>query len=470
MAGAELAWCSAVELVELFRAKRATPSEALEAVLAQADRWNPRLNAVVTWNREAARAEAAACDERYWRGEERRPLAGVPVTVKDLHLTAGLRTTMGSQLFANFVPDHDQPIVARLKRAGAIVIGKTNTSEFGILPLAASAVLGDCSNPWNLAHNTGGSSGGSAAAVASGMGPLATGSDGGGSIRIPAAFCGVFGLKPQLGRIAHRPWPRGWENLSHQGPISRTVRDAARMLDATAGPLEADRWSLPAAGEWFEAACGQEVAGLRIGWAPTLGSQPVDPDVASVAAAGARRLADLGCLVEEVELDFPDLGPAQQVIVLCEAAAALGSRRAEWESVMFRAMRKMLPQADRLTAADLLEAHWARDRFTEQVAPWFERYDVLATPTAPIAAPLNGGLGPKQIAGQPIRSLGWLGLVVPWNMTGQPAASLPVGLSAEGLPVGLQLVSRRFDEATLFRLASAYEAAWPWPLPPLASS
>lgn len=467
---AELIWLSAVELVAGYRAGRFSPVEVVEAVLAQLERVNGRLNAVVTRCDDAARAEARRYEAAYARGEATGPLAGVPLTVKDLHLTAGLRTTLGSALYANFVPAWDQPIVARLKAAGAIVLGKTNTSEFGILPLATNALFGPSVNPWHAECNTGGSSGGAAAAVAAGLGPLATASDGGGSIRIPASFCGVFGLKPHLGRIAHRPYPRGWENLSHQGPLSRTVRDAARMLDATAGPLEADRWSLPAPTERFEDACTGEARGLRIAWSPDLGGFPVEPEVRDLCAAAARRLTELGATVDEVSVACPDLARAQQVIVQAEAAAAFGPLRAEWEQVMFRATRKMLPEADRLTPGDLLEAQWVRDEFAATIAGLWQRFDLLVTPTAPIVAPLNGTLGPKQIAGEPIRSLAWLSLVVPWNMTGQPAASLPVGRTAAGLPVGLQIIGPRFAESAVLRLSSACEAAWPWhlPHPPLA--
>ena len=232
-------------------ARRLSPVEAVDAALAQADRLNGPLTAIVTRCDDLARRKAREAEAAVMRGEELPPLWGVPVTVKDLHLTAGIRTTLGSKLFENFIPDHDQPIVERLKRAGAIIIGKTNTSEFGLIPLAANALFGESNNPWDVRYNTGGSSGGAAAAVACGMGPLATASDGGGSIRIPASFCGVFGVKPQMGRVPHLPFPRGWESLSHQGVLSRTC--AIRHWRLTCWPvrIRSTAGACPPRGETF---------------------------------------------------------------------------------------------------------------------------------------------------------------------------------------------------------------------------
>jgi Asp-tRNA(Asn)/Glu-tRNA(Gln) amidotransferase A subunit family amidase len=458
----ELCWLSAMEIVQAVRARQISPLELVDALLAQIDRVNPRVNAVVTRCDDLARRQARAVEQAILRGENPGPLAGVPLTVKDLHLTAGIRTTLGSKLYEDFVPDWDQPIVARLKRAGAIILGKTNTSEFGLIPLATNSIFGDSINPWKAGHNTGGSSGGAAAAVVCGMGPLATASDGGGSIRVPAAFCGAFGMKPQFGRIGHVAFPRGWETLAHQGIITRGVRDSALALDVLAGPHPADRQSLPPPSASFLAACGAPVQGLRLAWCARLGNLPVEPDVAEIGQKAARKFEQLGCHVDEVEMDLPDLGPLHQRIVLCEAATANQPRREQWQRVLFPANRKIFEQAESLTFRDLIRAHWTRDEYSERIAPVFEKYDALLTPVAAITAPLNGTLGPKQLGGQPQRSLFWLGHCVPFNMTGQPAASLPVGFSASGLPVGLQLVGRRHDEATLFRLAAAFEEAFPW--------
>ena len=466
----ELCWTSAEKLASEIRARRVSPVEVVDAVLAQVDRVNPKLTAIVTRTDELAREQARAAEAAVMRGGELPPLLGVPITIKDLQLTAGIRTTLGSKLFENFVPDHDQPIVERLKRAGAIILGKTNTSEFGLIPLAANAIFGESNNPWDVRYNTGGSSGGAAGAIASGMGALASASDGGGSIRIPASFCGIFGLKPQMGRVPHVPFPRGWESLSHQGVLSRTVRDTALALDVLAGPHLLDRWSLPPVARSFLAACTGEAKGLRLAWSARLGDLPVEPEVLAVCQQAAERFEQLGCQVTPVELDLPDLGPAQQTIVLCEGATGMQARRAEWEQVIFPPTRKMIPNSDKLTYYDLVRAHWAREEYWEKIAPLFTEYDALLTPTAPITATLNGTLGPKVIEGRTVRALSWLSHVVPANMTWQPAASMPVGFDAGGLPVGLQIMGRQHDEWTVLRLASAYEAAFPWAdrRPPIA--
>ncbi len=462
MQASEICFLSAEQLAAEIRARRISPVEAVDAVLQQADRLNGELNAIVTRTDERTRQQARDAEAAVMRGDALPPLWGVPITVKDLHLTAGIRTTLGSKLFENFIPQQDQPIVERLKQAGAIIVGKTNTSEFGLIPLAANALFGESCNPWDTRYNTGGSSGGAAAAVACGMGPLATASDGGGSIRIPASFCGIFGLKPQMGRVPHVPFPRGWESLSHQGMLSRTVRDTALALDVISGPHALDRWSLPKVGRSFLDACTGDARGLRVAWCARLGQLPVETEVYHVCEQAVKRFEQLGCSVDTLELDLPDLGPAQQTIVLCEAAVGMQERRAEWEQTIFPPTRKMLPNADKLTYYDLVRAQWAREEYWEKIGPLFDEYDALLTPTAPITATLNGTLGPKVIEGRAVRALSWLGHVVPANMTWQPAASLPVGFDSLGLPVGLQIIGRRHDEWTVLQLASAYEAAHPW--------
>ena len=275
-----------------------------------------------------------------------------------------------------------------------------------------------------------------------------------------------------MGRVPHVHLPRGWESLSHQGPISRTVRDAALMLDCIAGPHMADRWSLPAPPTSFVEACQRDVRGLRLAWLPSLGSLPVDDEVLQTCQQGAKRFIELGCQVEEIAIDLPDLGPAQQTIVLCETAAAMRQWGPGWQEQIDPRLRRMPEKAARLTYHDLIEAHWSREAYWQQLSPIFSQYDALLTPTASITAPENGSFGPTEIAGQRVRAFYWLGYCVPFNMTWQPAASLPVGFDAVGLPMGLQLVGRPHDEYTLFQLASAYEAAYPWcdQRPPIAQA
>jgi aspartyl-tRNA(Asn)/glutamyl-tRNA(Gln) amidotransferase subunit A len=453
---------SAVEIAEAVRTKRLSPVELIEAVLAQVERVNPKVNAIVTLTADQAREQARGAEAAVVRGDALGPLHGVPVTIKDLEVTRGIRTTFGSKLYENFVPDKDHAVVARLREAGAIVIGKTNTPEFGLLPITDNVLFGPSCNPWNLEHNTGGSSGGAGAAVACGMGPIATGSDGGGSIRVPSSFNGIFGIKPHQGRVGVTGTLPGWETLSCVGPMARTVRDAARMLDVIAVPAVGDRWSLPQKAESFETACTREAQGLRLAWSRDLGHVPVEPEVEGICEAAVRRFEELDCKVEEVRLDLEDLSWALQTIVVCETATAREAQYAEWEKVAFPPLLGFLALAERFTFRDLVRAHWAREELWRRLAPVFEGYDALLTPQMPVTAPRNHTLGPDRINGQPIEPLGWLGFTFPFNLTWQPAASLPVGFASDGLPVGLQIVGRRFGEATLLRLASAFEAAFPW--------
>jgi len=456
----DICWLSAIELAARIKRREISPVEAVGAALSRLDRINPRLNAVVTRTDEIALQQAREAEAMVLRDETLGLLHGVPMVVKDLHYTAGVRTTCGSELYADFVPRFDHPIVERLRRAGCILLGKTNTSEFGLIPLAASRLLGDACNPWNLEHNTGGSSGGSASSVVSGIAPIATASDGGGSIRIPASFCGAFGIKPQHGRVGHIHQPPGWESLAHQGPITRNVRDAARVLDVISGPHPLDRWSLPAADSSFEAACERDVRGLRLAWSPDLGGNPIEPDVLEACRRAVTRFADLGCEVEALSLALDDLTRAQQTIVLCETIASIGPRLERWKEVITPSLARLPEKAAEFTVADLVDAHWARERYWERISPVFEQFDALLTPVVGITAPANGTLGPREIAGKKIRALGWLGFCVPFNMTWQPAASLPVGFADNSLPLGLQIVGRRHDEATVLQLCAAYEDAF----------
>ncbi len=458
----EICWMSAIEIAEAVRTKSLSPVEVVDALLAQVERLNPELNAIITRSDELAREQARAAEQSVMRGEELGLLHGVPIPVKDLEETKGIRTTFGSKLYESYVPDHDHIMVERLKRAGAIVLGKTNTPEFGLLPLTDNTLFGPTKNPWNLEHNAGGSSGGSAAAVASGMAPLATGSDGGGSIRIPSACCGLFGIKPHMGRAPNLHFPPGWESLSCVGPIARSVRDAARMLDVISGPSAIDRWSLPSTGECFEKACTGDARGLRLAWSPDLGHVPVEPCVRQACEDGVRRIEKLGCSVTEVSLQLEDLSWVLQSIVICETVTSMEAQRAEWEKVLFPPLRGFLELEEKLTYKDLQRAHWRREQLVRELAPLFEQYDALLTPQMPVVAPRNGTMGPDEINGQPIGPLGWVGFSFPFNLTGQPAASVPVGFGRANLPVALQLVGRRFGEATILRLASAYEAAYPW--------
>jgi len=306
MATADLVWRSALELAALIRAKQVSPVEVVDAVLARIERLHPALNCYATVTAEEARDAAVAAEVAVETGEELGPLHGVPVSIKDLVFTRRVLTTGGSRLFADHVPEEDSVCVERLKGAGAIIVGKTTTPEFGHKAVTDSPLFGITRNPWNPALTPGGSSGGAGAAVAAGLGPLAVGTDWGGPIRIPASFCGIYGLKPSFGRVPQFPGFPSSETLSHSGPLTRTVRDAALMLDAIAGPDDRDRHSLPAAGRSYLEACEGGIAGLSMAWSPDLGYARLDPEVADLCAAAAERFESFGGHVEVVSPSWDD--------------------------------------------------------------------------------------------------------------------------------------------------------------------
>ena len=459
----ELCFMPATEMAAAIREKRLSPVEAVDAILDRIEEINPRINAYVTLTAAAARNAARAAEDAVAKGKASGPLHGVPVSIKDLVFTRGIRTTFGSKLYEDFIPDEDCALVEKLKAAGAIILGKTNTPEFGLIANTDNPVFGPSRNPWNLNRTPGGSSGGAAAAAAAGLGPLHSGNDGGGSIRIPGSFCGVYGLKPQFGRVARQPAIHGWETLAHEGPITRTVADAALMLSVMAGPDNRDRLSLPAGEIDFVNAARGDVKGLKVAWSPDLGYAPVDPEVRAITQKAARQFEDLGCKVEEISADFPDTEADWLVIVSSEIAAATGERREEWEEVMYPYYRGFITMADNFTAQDLAMAQFQREELWAKIHRIFETYDFLLTPTTPVAAfDIETPLGPTEIDGQDIAPTAVACFTLPFNFTGQPAATVPCGFTSEGLPVGLQIVGRRYDEATVIRASAAFERAFPW--------
>ncbi len=455
----DLAFLSASDLSAAIRAKRVSPVEVVAAVLDRIERLNPRLNAYCTVTAESARREAQAAEAAVMRGDALGPLHGVPVSVKDLVITRGVRTTFGSRIYENHIPQEDAPLVERLKAAGAILVGKTTTPEFGWKGVTDSPLLGITRNPWNPERTPGGSSGGAAAALAAGLAPLAVGTDGGGSIRIPGSFSGVFGLKPTYGVIPVYP-ASATGTLSHAGPMTRTVRDAALMLQVMAGPDDRDPLSFPPAGMDFLAGLDDGIRGLRVAWSPTLGYAVVDPEVRSVTEAAARQFSDLGCQVEEVGRVFNDPDPIWAPLFYAGIAARLDDSLAEWRDRMDPGLVQIVEEGRRISAVQFAKAAFARATFTEAVRKFFSQYDLLLTPTLAVP-PFAAGL--EQPPNRPTGSrLHWVAFTYPFNLTGQPAATLPCGFTQDGLPIGLQIVGRRLADATLLRAAAAYGAAAPW--------
>ncbi len=455
----ELCFLSATELRERYQRRALSPVEVAEAVLARIDRLNPRLTAFVTVTPELALEQAKAAERAYAPGGAPGPLAGVPISIKDLTPTKGIRTARGSLLDPNWVPDEDAPFVERVYAAGAVMLGKTNTPELGWKGDSGNRLVGPTHNPWRQGRTAGGSSGGAAAAVAAGLGPLAQGSDGAGSIRIPAAFCGIFGLKPSFGLVPQYP-ASAVGDLSHLGPMTRTVRDATLLLGVAAGADERDRlsWS---SGVDYAAATEGGVAGLRVAWSPDLGYARVDPGVAAATEGAARRFAELGCEVEEVGPALPS--PWDLIDVLWSSAMA-GAFYGKLEEVRDRIEPGLLAVVERgreRRADELAAAHGRRNAYYQGMRRFMEGYDLLLTPALPITAFVAGADRPEPVATEGGANLDWTPFTYPFNLTGQPAATVPCGF-VDGLPVGLQIVGRWRDDATVLLAAAAFEAIAPW--------
>jgi aspartyl-tRNA(Asn)/glutamyl-tRNA(Gln) amidotransferase subunit A len=471
MSSDDLAAQDASTIARLVRTRAVSPVETLAAAAAAMERLDPLLHAFCSPAVQSARATARDLERRISAGEDVGPLAGVPVGIKDLILTKGLRTTFGSHLYADFIPDVDDVAVERLRAAGAIILGKTNAAEFGYGGFGHNRLFPTTRNPWNLGRTPGGSSAGSAAAVAAGICPVALGSDGGGSVRLPAAFSGIVGVKPTMGRIPVWPGCRdetlpgasGWESIEHYGPLTRTVADAALFLAVTAGPDPRDRLSLPDEGVgWRDAAERPLAKGLRIAWCPRWAGQPIDPEVLRLTAAAARRFeTDLGASIEETESPFGDLIDADRAIVALETditgLKALAKGR---EHLLSPALRALL--ARNWSGETFTDAITARKAAVNAMMRFMAKFDLLLTPTVPVAAFAIDRAGPCEIDGIAVADDSWTPCLYPANLTGQPAASVPAGWTGDGLPVGLQIIGRRLDDRLVLAAAAAFERVQPW--------
>ena len=465
MGGSEIHWLSALDLIESYRKKELSPVEVTDALLARIDSLNPRLNAIVTLTAEAAREQARRSEKAYADGSP-GALEGVPITIKDLIPVAGVRTTFGSKLYEDYVPEADAVLVERVKAAGALIMGKTNTPEFGLVAVTDNLVFGPTWNPWDNKKTVGGSSGGAAAGLAAGFAPLAVGNDGGGSIRVPASLCGVVGLKPEFGRVPS--WPHlvhGWETMNHEGPLTRTVSDAALLLQVMAGRDERDRFSLALEPEEYLKAAGAGAKGLRLAFTSDLASITVEPEVAEITRKAALSFADLGCAVAEDDPGIFDMSPDLATLVI-ETGAAHEDHLEEAAEKMFPPYRPFLELASAFTARDLARVGFHREDIWQKLWPFFETYDALLTPTTMCPAfdlkPGGMMISPEVVNGVEVGPANWISFTFPFNFTGQPAISIPCGFTSAGLPVGLQIVGRRFDEATVLALAGAFERAHPW--------
>ncbi|MFF7237339.1 amidase [Streptomyces collinus] len=454
----QLTELTAVQLLDGYRKGEFSPVEATEQALLRARRIQPEVNAFARLTEEDALARARESAERWRCGEPAGLLDGVPVTVKDLLLLRGHPTLRGSKTIAEQGRwEEDAPSVARLREHGAVFLGKTTTPEYGWKGVTDSALCGVTRNPYDPSRTAGGSSGGSAAAVALGAGPLSLGTDGGGSIRIPAAFCGIFGLKPTYGRVPLYP-ASAFGTLSHVGPMTRDAADAALLLDVIGVPDPRDWSALPEPPGSFTAALDGGVRGLRVAYSPTLGGQvAVRPGVAAAVRRAVAGLADLGAYVEEADPDFSDPVDAFHTLWFSGAARLTQDFSPDRRRLLDPGLREICAQGARLGALDYLAAVDVRADLGRRMGRFHERYDLLVTPTLPVTAFEAGREVP---AGSGLRRwTGWTPFTYPFNMTQQPAATVPVGVDDGGLPVGLQVVAARHRDDLVLRASHAlYEA------------
>jgi amidase len=455
----DLCFAPAGDLAVGLRRGVVSAREVVEAHLRQIERVNPHVNAVVTLVAERALEEAAAADEALAAGRDTGVLHGLPVLHKDTHETAGIRTTHGSPLLADHVPKRDELLVERVRAAGAITLGKTNTPEFAAGSHTFNPVFGLTRNPYDLSRSAGGSSGGAAAALACGMTPVADGSDMGGSLRNPASFCNVVGLRPSPGRVPSWPAPAAWATMAVQGPMGRTVADAALLLSAMAGPDSRSPIALQDPGSDFAAPLERDLTGLRVAWSPDVGgSLPVEPQVAAVVGQQAEVFAGLGCRVEQA---CPDLAGAEEVFRTLRAwqfELALGPVVDRHRERVKASIVWNVERGRALTGADIGRAEMLHTQLFHRVREFFERHDVLLLPVSQVA-PFDADLEyPAEIDGVAQETyLDWMRSAYWVSATGCPALSVPAGFTAGGLPVGLQVVGPHRADLRVLQVAYAFE-------------
>jgi aspartyl-tRNA(Asn)/glutamyl-tRNA(Gln) amidotransferase subunit A len=451
---------SAAELSTAFSTRELSPVEVTEGCLARIEALDAEINAFCLVDAEAAHRQSEASEQRWLEGAPLSPLDGVPVAIKDLLLTKGWPTRRGSLTVDQKGPwTDDAPSVARLREAGAVFLGKTTTPEFGWKGTTDSPLTGVTRNPWNRKKTPGGSSGGSAAALAARFAPLALGTDGGGSIRIPACFSGVFGLKPSFGRVP--AWPLSpFGTVAHVGPMSRTVLDAAMLLNVIAKPDARDWHALPYTPTDYAAEIESGIKGKRIAFSPRLGHvRRVVPEVESLVAAAAKRFDDLGAHVEQIDPPGGDMMETFRTLWWAGAAFLLGDLLNEKKAQLDPGLRQMAEEGAQISLKQYLSANAARGQYGSAMRQFMEGYDFLLTPSVATPAFDVGHLSPQDEDGN--AWMNWTPFSFPFNLTQQPAVSIPCGFTRDGLPVGLQIVGRMFDDAGVLAAAAAYELADP---------
>jgi amidase len=457
-AGDELCNLTATDLADRIRRRQVSARDVMAAHLARIERVNPKINAVVTLVAEQAMADAAKADERQAKGATLGPLHGLPVAHKDLIATAGIRTTYGSPFYKDNVPTTDATIVTRMRDAGAITLGKTNTPEFGAGSNTFNPVFGATHNAYNLAKTVGGSSGGAAAALTTGMVPLATGSDTGGSLRNPAAYNNIVGFRPSPGRVPHDDGT--WSPLSTSGPMARTVADVALMLSTIAGPYAADPLSIDQDPARFRASLARSFKGVRVAWYKDLGGIPFEPEIARVVAAARPAFEQLGCVVEQAEPDFTGVADAFPILRHLSYHASYAALARQHPEMVKQTIKWEISEAERNTGADVARAAAGQARLYLETDKFFQKYEYFVLPVTQVEPFDLTTEYPTSVAGVQMPTyIDWMRSC--WYVTcmASPAISVPAGFSASGLPVGLQIVGRHRGEWSVLQLAHAFEQA-----------
>ena len=459
----EICFMSACDMAEKIKSQELSAVEITETIIERIEKINPIINAYCIPTFDLARDSAKKADLAVKNGETIPLLNGIPTSIKDLMDIKGVRTTLGCKIYENNIAENDEIVVKRLKEAGAVILGKTNTPAFGHMPVTDNKIFGTTLNPWNLKRTSGGSSGGAGASVAAGLGPLALGSDGGGSVRIPSSFNGVFGLKPSFGRIpCEHHGHIGWSTLDHYGPLVRYVEDAALMLDVMKGPDDYDRVTIPDNNISYVEKLKDEINNIKIGYSIKLGFvKAIDPEVEKNVVEAVHKFETLEWSVEEAKIRMKKPEVSFNTIVTAGFGFDLQSDLKN-RDLLDDTLIRMIEAGLTYNAVDVKRAEYQRDGVYKVVYNFFKNYDILITPTTACPAFGLGMMYPPTIAGKGVSPVAFMSYTYPFNLTGNPAASIPCGWTSEGLPIGMQIVGKRFDELTVLKVSKAFEKIQPW--------
>ena len=470
----EICYMSACDMLEKINSQELTSVEITETIIERIEKINPLINAYCTTTFDLARETAKRTDEAVKKGESLGLLQGIPISIKDLIETKGIRTTFGSKLLENNVPLNDEVLVRRLRDAGVVILGKTNTPAFGYKGETDNLIFGVTKNPWNLERTPGGSSGGAAGAVASGLGPIGIGSDGGGSIRIPSCFCGIYGLKSTFGRVPQNSMEKAgyFGTFVHDGPLVRYVKDAALVLDIIAGQDDSDRYSVPKPNYSYLERLNERPKNLKIGYSMDLGfAEAVDGEVEKSVMNGMQKFEELGWSLEKSKIKLRN--PESLFLTIWSSGLGYGLAPflKQWQDKMEPDFVELINRGLSYTAKELIIAEVQREMIYANVCRAFRKIDILITPTLSCPAfELGKSIFIDEetlktdviIEGKIMTFTGWFPFTYPFNMSGHPAASIPCGWSSDGLPIGMQIVGKRFDELTVLQVSQAFEDIAPW--------